>query len=127
MRQFVEHQRLVDYINQEALRRSLTVTELARDIKFNENHIGNIMRGQQPGLDVCLRLARAFKLRPDYVLFLAGHITEEELDAPQEIPAELLPTIHKLSRMRGTPFFDTATKLIIDVINQVENLFKVAA
>jgi plasmid maintenance system antidote protein VapI len=127
MRQLVEHQRLIDYINQEALRRSLTVTELARTIKFNENHIGNIMRGQRPGLDVCLRLARAFNIKPDYMLYMAGYITEDELDAPGEIPAELLPTIQKLSRMRGTPFFDTAMRLVEDVIDKVVHLWDVAA
>lgn len=123
----MDSQRLIDYINKEALKRNLTISEFAREIHFTENHLGNIMRGTTPGLDVCLRLARELKLKPDYVLYLAGHITEDELDSPDQVPAELLPVLHDIGRMRGTPFFTAALDIVERSLDAVIKLFKEAA
>jgi transcriptional regulator with XRE-family HTH domain len=123
----IEHQPLINFLEQEADKRGLNLTELAERLGISPSHLYTIRNGKQPGLKVCLDIARALKVRPDYILFLAGHITEDELDAPQQIPAELLPTIQKLSRMRGTPFFDTAMRLVEDVIDKVVHLWDVAA
>lgn len=114
-------------MEQEAAKQGLSLAELSRHIGWNPNQLGNITRGTVPGLSLCLDIARHFDMKPDYVLYLAGHISEDELDAPEAIPAELLPTINRLTRFRGTPFFNTALKMIEGVIDQMSELFKEAA
>jgi transcriptional regulator with XRE-family HTH domain len=123
----VEHQRLIDYITKEALKRNLTIPEFARAIGFSENHMGNIMRGSQPGLDVCKRLARALSLKTSEVLYMAGHLTEDDLNSPSEIPADLLPLLRQVAQMKGTPFFDAAVEIIETSLDSVIKLFRKAA
>lgn len=123
----MQHQKLVEFLDQEAIKRRLTPTELSRKIGLNENQLGNIMRGTVPGLKVCRQIARAFDVKPDYILYLAGHIEEDELTAPSEIPTELVPSLRRLSNLKGTPFFDTAVDLAEGAIEGIIKLFKVAA
>lgn len=123
----MQHQKLVDFLEKEAAKEGLSMAELSRKMGLNQNQLGNISRGVVPGLSVCLDVARHFDLKPDYVLFLAGHITEDELDAPEAIPVELLPLLHKLVQIKGTPFWDYALNMIEEVIEGVLKLFKIAA
>lgn len=123
----LEHQRLLDYLDKEANSRGLTLAELALSIGMTPTHLYNLRNGKQPGLQVCLDIARALKLRPEFVLYLAGHIREDELESPSEIPPELLPRLQRLAQLKGTPFFDTAISLVESAIDQVIKLFKIAA
>lgn len=122
-----EHQRLIEYLDREMQDRNLSIAELAALIGLNPSQLYNLRNGKQPGLQVCIDIARALKRRPDYILYLAGHITEEELDMPENIPPEILPTINKLERMKGTPFFDTAINIMEAAVDKVMDLFKIAA
>lgn len=123
----MEHQKLIDYINKEAVKRNLTVPEFARAIGFTDNHIRNITNGVQPGLDVCKRLAKALNLKTTDVLYMAGHITEDDLNSPSEVPADLLPLLRQVSQMKGTPFFDAALQIVEDSLDTVIKLFRRAA
>jgi DNA-binding XRE family transcriptional regulator len=123
----VEHQALIDYLDKVAEERQLSQGELSTLIDISTDQLYNLKSGKQPGLTICLRIARGMNLKPDYVLWLAGHITEAELDAPEVLPAELMPTLNKLSRLRGTPFFTRALDIIEDVVDHMAELFKEAA
>lgn len=122
-----QHQRLIEFLEGEAAKRRLNLGELGTLIGLNGSQLYNIRNGKQPGLTVCLEIARYFDLKPDYVLYLAGHIEEDELNAPEALPVELLPMLNKLEQIKGTPFFDTALDLMDDVLERVLKLFKIAA
>lgn len=94
---------------------------------LNENQLGNLARGGIPGLKLCQDIADYFHWPLMTVLYWAGHIKEEELDSPDRIPPELMPTIRKLASMRGTPFYDTALSMFENMVDKVIELFKVAA
>lgn len=122
-----EHQRLIEFIDAEADKRSLNVSEMAGVLGMSASQLYNLRNGKQPGLQICLDIARSMNLKPDYVLYLAGHIDESELDSPSEIPTEILPTLQRLQQLRGTPFYGTALDLMEAAIDNVIKLFKVAA
>lgn len=123
----LEHQRLMNVLEKEAQAKGMSLAEFAPHIGLSASHLYNLRNGKQPGLQVCLDIARALHLQPDYVLFLAGHIEEHELDSPKQIPAELLPTLARLERLKGTPFFETALDMIEDTIDKMLRLFDKAA
>lgn len=121
----MEHQRLVDFINKEAVKRNVTVSELARSIGFNESHLGNIMRGQQPGLDVCIRLARSLHVKADYLLYLAGHFEIGDMSTG-DIPIELAEAVSKAAQLRGTPYYDLAVSGVENTLSLIIEAYELA-
>lgn len=122
-----EQQVLIDFLEEERTRRHLEVAEYASLIGLSSNQYYNLRAGKKSGPQMCIDLARRLNVTPNYLLFLGGYIEEHELDAPDDIPAELLPSLQELARMRGTPFFDTGINMVKDVIERIVKLFKVAA
>jgi transcriptional regulator with XRE-family HTH domain len=123
----LEHQKLIDYLDNERERRNLDQQEFATLLGMSPQVYANLRSYKRPGLKVCLHIARVLRLQSDYVLYLAGHIEEHELDSPNEIPPELLPTLARLQQLKGTPFFDTAVELLERTIDSVMKLFQKAA
>lgn len=127
MTEIAEQQVLIDFLEEERLRRHLEVAEYASLIGLSSNQYYNLRGGKKSGPQMCIDIARKLNMRPNYLLFLGGYIEEHELDAPENIPVELLPSLQELARMRGTPFFDTGINMVKDVVERIVKLFKVAA
>jgi hypothetical protein len=127
MSDIVDQQPLINFLEAERLKRHLEPPEFAPLLGISVNQYYNLRNGKKSGPQQCIDLARALNVRPDYFLYLGGYIREDELDAPKEIPKELLPSIQNLARMRGTPFFDQALRMVESAIDVVSELFKIAA
>lgn len=127
MSDIIEQQPLVNYLEAEREKRHLEVAEFAALIGLSVNQYYNLRNGKKSGPQQCIDIGRALDVRRDYMLFLGGFIREDELSAPQQVPSELLPSLQKVSRMRGTPFFETAIRMVESAVDAVADLFKIAA
>lgn len=123
----LEHQRLIDFLEEEAAKRNQNLGELAEAMGINPSQLYNLRGGKQPGLKLCRDIARFTHQRLDYILLLAGQITEDELSDQDDIPPELIPTIRKIARLRGTPFFDLALDILETAADRILEMFKLAA
>lgn len=128
MNELTEQQPLIDFLEADRIKRNMEVVQFASLLGFSQpNQYYNLRNGKKSGPQQCIDMARALGYNPNYFLYLGGYIREDELDAPKEIPAELLPHLEKVSQMKGTPFFNTAVDLIEKAVDAVVQLFKVAA
>ena len=90
----IPHQRLIDYLNDEAWQRRMALSELSAKMGLNKSQLGAIVRGQQPGLKLCSDIAAYFKLPLTTVLAWAGHIEDEQ----DELRSAMLDEIETLMR-----------------------------
>ena len=76
--------------------RDLSWAEASRRAGLSQGAISAIVRGAQPGLEICKALAGYFGVPPEDVLRLAGHLAP----ARQETwPPELVALVHEVERL----------------------------
>lgn len=79
---------LADWLTQACETRSLSWAEASRRAGLHQGAISAIVRGTQPGLEICKGLATFFGLPLEDVLRMAGHMTPAPAPAwPPELVA----------------------------------------
>lgn len=108
-----EHQPLIVFLEEEAERRHVNLAELAAAMRLNPSQIYNLRSGIKPGLKVCLDIARYTNTKISFILYLAGHITEDEFRAERGHAPEIEIVLRDLEEMRGTPYYRVALKALM--------------
>lgn len=72
---------LTDWLLHACVTRNLSWREASQLAGLDKGTISAIVRGAQPGLEVCKGLAECFRVPPEHVLYLAGHL-RSDLTAP---------------------------------------------
>lgn len=65
---------LTEWLMHACVTRNLSWREASQLAGVDKGAISAIMRGAQPGLEVCKGLAELFRVPPEHVLYLAGHL-----------------------------------------------------
>jgi transcriptional regulator with XRE-family HTH domain len=78
-----DKQKFSEWLEREIERRGLSQAELAREAKVTRAAINGVLTGARgPGKDLCLAIARAFKIPPEVVFQKAGLLP----DRPEQDP-----------------------------------------
>jgi transcriptional regulator with XRE-family HTH domain len=93
----VPHQALIDWLKDELGRRNLSQSEAARRAGLSPNTINQIYNGVQPGLRACIALANYFDVPITRVLYMAGHISKEEMEGRDKFAERVLPFWDKMT------------------------------
>ena len=76
--------------------RGLSWAEASRRAGLYQGAISATVRGTQPGLEICKRLAALFGVPPDDVLRMAGHLAQVEEPV---LPGELVGLVREMERL----------------------------
>lgn len=87
---------LTEWLREACMKRTLSWREASIKAGVDKGTISAIMRGAQPGLEVCKGLAGLFNVPPEDVLRLAGHLSPNPAAAP--VP-ELVLLMRKVSML----------------------------
>ena len=91
----MQHQRLIDYLQEQKTASGMTMAELSRRMGLSDGQLSNIVNGAVPGLKLCRQLARYFNVSVEYMLYLAGHIE----DPPGEYGEDIERMAHMVNRI----------------------------
>lgn len=108
----LEHQALIDFLEEESQRRNLKLNELSERMGLHPSQLYQVRNNRRPGLQICLAIARYTHHPVGFILYLAGHITEEEWRKTADVPPEILPILEDLEYMRGTPAYQQTLRLL---------------
>jgi transcriptional regulator with XRE-family HTH domain len=92
-----QHQMLIDWLTEELGRRNLSQSEAARRAGLSPNSINQIINGVPPGLRACIALAQYFNEPLTRVLYMAGHISKEEMEGRDRFSERFMPLFEKLT------------------------------
>lgn len=90
------HTPLADWLIEACETRGLSWAEASRRAGLYQGAISAIVRGTQPGLEICKGLAAFFGVPLEDVLRMAGHLNPA--DAPTW-PPELVALVHEVERL----------------------------
>lgn len=83
------------WLVEECLAQDLSWREASQRAGVDKGTISAIVRGVQPGLEVCKALAIFFRKPPEYALRLAGHLNM----IPNTLPSEAMALLHELEQL----------------------------
>ncbi len=87
---------LADWLIQACETRGLSWAEASRRAGLYHGAISAIVRGTQPGLEICKGLAAFFGVPPEDVLRMAGHLTPNRT---KTWPPELMALVQEVERL----------------------------
>lgn len=76
---------------------------------LSEGRLSQLMRGDVPGVEVCIKLAQVFGMSPVYVLYLAGYL---DRDPSQAVPPEIEDLIEDLENLRESPLYNETLRAL---------------
>lgn len=111
----------------------LSYSELARRGGMSHARISQVMGGETPGADFCVKLARALGESPEYVLRLAGILEPLPEEPPGQTVEDMVrdlwlaqkrkpQVLREQSESYSIPVNDRANPDLEDIINVVERL-----
>jgi len=86
---------VAQWLVEECRARNLSWREASLRAGVDKGTISAIVRGTQPGLEVCKALATFFQQSPEHALRLAGHLNM----IPTNLPPEALVLLHELGEL----------------------------
>jgi hypothetical protein len=90
------HTPLADWLIEACETRGLSWAEASRQAGLYQGAISAIVRGTQPGLEICKGLAAFFGVPLEDVLSMAGHLTPNRT---RTWPPELLALVQEVERL----------------------------
>ncbi len=87
---------LAEWLIQACEARNLSWAEASRRAGLSQGAISAIVRGVQPGLEICKALAAFFGVPPEEVLRMAGHLAPARGEA---WPPELVALVQEVERL----------------------------
>lgn len=81
---------------------------------LSAGYLSQIMDGQVPGIEACLRFADLFNVPATYALFLAGYL---ERDPSRGVPPELQDILNNLESLKDDPLYEPTLRAIRAVID----------
>lgn len=106
--------RLREWIDKNLAGSGFSMREASIKAGLSESYISQIMRGQPPGIEACIKLADLFNVSRVYVLYLAGHLDH---DPSRGVPPELQNILDLLESMRDEPLYNEVLRTINMVIS----------
>lgn len=97
-------QRMIDWLSEELERRNLSQSRASLRAGLGSSTISEIMAGRQPGLKACIALAKFFGVPLTRVLYLAGHISEEEAESRDAYSEQVLALLDKMTTEQKRAF-----------------------
>lgn len=119
MHEILEHQALIDFLEEESERRNLKWNDLSERMGLHPSQLYQIRSHRRPGLSICLAIARYTHHPVGFILYLAGHITEAEFRKTADVPPEVLPILEDLEILRGSPAYLPTVKLLRQTIDTI--------
>lgn len=86
---------VAQWLVEECRAQSLSWREASQRAGVDKGTISAIVRGAQPGLEVCKALATFFRKPPEYALRLAGHLHM----IPSNLPPEAMVLLQELEQL----------------------------
>ena len=109
----MEHGRrtpVAQWLVEQCREREVSWREASIGAGVDKGTISAIVRGQQPGLEVCKALAAYFRVPPEHVLRLAGHLAHEG----EALPPEVDTLVRELDRLLR---FGCGLALLLPLLN----------
>ncbi|MBI9042889.1 MAG: helix-turn-helix transcriptional regulator [Anaerolineaceae bacterium] len=103
------NEKFVEWIRKEIEIRGWTQAELARRSGLSSGSLNNIISGSRnPGIESCTAIAKAMRVKPDFVLKMAGLLPQSQ-DQPQNPRSmQLLNLFEELSEEHQAAFLELA-------------------
>ena len=108
------HQMLIDWLNEELKRTRLSQSEASKGAGLAVNTISEIVNGKQPGLRVCIGLAQYFDVPVTRMLYMAGHISREEMEGRDSFAEQVLPLWQRLTPEQKKSFGEFLRSIVGD-------------
>ncbi len=101
------------WIEEHLAQQGFSMREASIKAGLSPGYISQILRGQPPGIEACLKLAKLFGSSGIYVLYLAGYLDRDPL---RGVSPELQNILDMLESMRDEPLYNEVLRAIHAVI-----------